>query len=142
MLPACRDLGIGFVPYSPLGRGLLTGKVPSAAELPADDFRRNFPRFQGENYQRNLALVERVKQLAQRKQATPGQIALAWLLRQGKDIVPIPGTKRRSYLRENVAAAKLTLSPDDLRWLDAEVPVSAVAGARYHEGGMKMIDRS
>ncbi|MFL5341075.1 MAG: aldo/keto reductase [Gemmataceae bacterium] len=142
VLPVCRELGIGFVPYSPLGRGLLTGQVKSAAELPEDDFRRNFPRFQGENYARNQALVARVRELAERKSATPAQIALAWLLHQGKDIVPIPGTKRRRYLRENVAAANISLSTDDLRWLAAEVPPTAVAGARYHEGGMKMIDRN
>ncbi len=141
ILPTCRELGIGFVPYSPLGRGLLTGRAPRAEGLAADDFRRNYPRFQGENYDRNQKLVDAIRSLADRKNATPGQLALAWLLHQGDDIVPIPGTKRRTYLRENAGAADLALTPEDLAWLDDQVPEGSAAGERYPAAAMKLIDR-
>jgi aryl-alcohol dehydrogenase-like predicted oxidoreductase len=140
VLPACRELGIGFVPYSPLGRGLITGKVKRAEEYAADnDNRRGIPRFQGENYDRNMKRVETVKALAAKKGLTPGQLALAWLLDRGDDIVPIPGTKRRTYLRENAAAADVELTADDRKYLDKALP--PVAGDRYSEQAMKMIDR-
>jgi aryl-alcohol dehydrogenase-like predicted oxidoreductase len=142
VLPTCRELGIGFVPYSPLGRGFLTGRVQRADQFAPDDFRRNLPRFQGENFDRNMGLVEAVKELAARKGATPGQIALAWLLHQGPDIVPIPGTKRRTYLRENARAADLKLEKADLAWLAERLPPEAVAGGRYHAQAMSMLDRS
>lgn len=141
VLLACRKLGIGFVPYSPLGRGQLTGKSTRAEELPENDNRRNFPRFQGENYDRNLKLVDQVKTLAARKGATPGQIALAWLLQRGPDIVPIPGTKRRQYLRENVAAAQIRLDASDMAWIDAHFQHGTAAGERYPEHLLKMVDR-
>jgi len=140
VLPACRELGIGFVPYSPLGRGLITGKVKRAEEYAADnDNRRGVPRFQGENFDRNMKRVEAVKALAATKGLTPGQVALAWLLARGDDIVPIPGTKRRTYLRENVASADVVLRPEDRKYLDEALP--PVAGERYSEQAMKMIDR-
>ncbi len=141
ILPACRELGIGFVPYSPLGRGLLTGRVPRAEELGEGDFRRNYPRFQGENFDRNQALVAAVKTLADRKGCTVGQIALAWLLHQGDDIVPIPGTKRRTYLRENAGAVDVVLTPDDITWLEQQVPSGSAAGERYPAAAMRLIDR-
>ncbi len=141
ILPACRELGIGFVPYSPLGRGLLTGQVPRAEELSEGDFRRNYPRFQGENFDRNQALVAAIRSLADRKGCTAGQIALAWLLHQGDDIVPIPGTKRRTYLRENVAAVDVELSPEDLAWIEQQVPSGSAAGDRYPAAAMRLIDR-
>jgi len=140
VLPACRELGIGFVPYSPLGRGLITGQIRRAEDLTSDDNRRNMPRFQGENFERNLRLVAKVGQLATQKGATAGQIALAWLLQQGRDIVPIPGTKRRKYLHENLAALNVALSDDDFRFLDEAVPASAVAGQRYSDAAMKLLD--
>jgi aryl-alcohol dehydrogenase-like predicted oxidoreductase len=140
VLPACRELGIGFVPYSPLGRGLITGKVKRAEEYAADnDNRKGIPRFQGENFDRNMKRVEAVRALAAKTGLTPGQLALAWLLDRGEDIVPIPGTKRRTYLRENVAAANVRLTPEDRKYLDEALP--AVAGDRYSEQAMKMIDR-
>ena len=140
VLPACRELGIGFVPYSPLGRGLITGKVKRAEEYAADnDNRQGIPRFQGENFDRNMERVEAVKALAAKKGLTPGQLALAWLLDRGEDIVPIPGTKRRTYLRENAAAANVRLTPEDRTYLDEALP--PVAGERYSEQAMKMIDR-
>jgi aryl-alcohol dehydrogenase-like predicted oxidoreductase len=140
VLSACRELGIGFVAYSPLGRGLITGQVKRAEEYAADnDNRRGIPRFQGENFDRNMKRVDSVKTLAAKKGATAGQIALAWLLHQGRDIVPIPGTKRRTYLRENVAAASITLSPADLKYLNEQLP--PVSGKRYSEQALKMIDR-
>lgn len=142
VLPTCRELGIGFVPYSPLGRGFLTGQVKRAEEYAANDNRRNFPRFQGANYDRNMALVNAIKELAARLGATPGQVALAWLLHQGPDIVPIPGTKRRTYLRENALAASLKLAPADLAWLAERLPPTAVAGERYYEQAMGMLDRT
>jgi aryl-alcohol dehydrogenase-like predicted oxidoreductase len=140
VLPTCRELGIGFVPYSPLGRGLITGQVKRADELTSDDNRRNMPRFQGENFDRNMQLVAKVNELAGRKGVIAGQIALAWLLQRGDDIVPIPGTKRRKYLRENLAALNVELSSDDLHFLELAVPPASVAGPRYSEAAMKMLD--
>jgi len=137
VLPACRDLGVSFVAYSPLGRGFLTGSIGKDADLAANDFRRISPRFQGDNLERNLRIVDVVKTLAAARGATPGQVALAWLLHQGKDIVPIPGTKRIKYLEENVAAAPLTLSTDELARLDQALPPGAAAGDRYPPAGMK-----
>lgn len=131
ILPTCRELGIGFVAYSPLGRGFLTGQFRRFEDLPADDYRRRSPRFQGENFQKNLELVERVRQIAGEKSCTPGQLALAWLLARGQDIVPIPGTKRRKYLEENVRAADLRLTADDLRRIDEAAPKGITAGERY-----------
>ena len=131
ILPTVRELGIGFVPYSPLGRGFLTGQIKSIDDLEPDDFRRHSPRFRGENFQRNLDLVERVKEVAAEKDVTPGQLALAWLLHQGEDIVPIPGTKRRAYLEENAAADEIELSAEDLRRIDELAPAGAAAGDRY-----------
>jgi aryl-alcohol dehydrogenase-like predicted oxidoreductase len=131
VLDTVRELGIGFVAYSPLGRGFLSGAVRSIDDLAPDDFRRNNPRFQGENFARNLALVDEVRALATTKGVTAGQVALAWLLAKGPDVVPIPGTKRRSYLAENVAAIEVELTTDELAALDAVLPVGAGAGDRY-----------
>jgi aryl-alcohol dehydrogenase-like predicted oxidoreductase len=131
VLPTVRELGIGFVAYSPLGRGFLSGQIKSPGELADDDFRRANPRFQGENFQRNLDLVERVREIAAEKDVTPGQLAIAWLLHQGDDIVPIPGTKRRRYLEENVAAAGVSLSDEDLERIDEAAPVGSASGDRY-----------
>jgi aryl-alcohol dehydrogenase-like predicted oxidoreductase len=133
VLETIRELGIGFVAYSPLGRGFLTGAIRSIEDLPEGDSRRagRFPRFQGENFQRNLDLVERVREIADEKGVTPGQLALAWVLARGEDIVPIPGTKRRSYLEENAAAVEVVLTADDLARLDELAPVGATAGDRY-----------
>jgi aryl-alcohol dehydrogenase-like predicted oxidoreductase len=132
VLATVRELGIGFVAYSPLGRGFLTGRIRSLEDLPEGDSRRSrFPRFQEENFQRNLDLVERVRQIAEEKGITPGQLALAWVLAQGEDIVPIPGTKRRSYLEENAAAADVRLTQEDLERIDEVAPVGAGAGDRY-----------
>jgi aryl-alcohol dehydrogenase-like predicted oxidoreductase len=141
VLPACRELGIGFVPYSPLGRGFLTGTAQRPEQMPQDDFRRTQPRFASENFDRNMALVEVVREVATRLGATAAQVALAWLLARGEDVVPIPGTKRRSFLRENVAACRVGLSPEDVAELDARLPVGAAAGERYAPASMKMIDR-
>ena len=131
ILPTVRELGIGFVAYSPLGRGFLTGSFKSPDEIPEDDFRRRNPRFQGENFERNRELVERVREIAWDKGVGTGQLALAWVLAQGDDVVPIPGTKRRRYLEENVAATEIELSEDELRALDEAVPAGATAGDRY-----------
>jgi aryl-alcohol dehydrogenase-like predicted oxidoreductase len=131
ILPTLRELGIGLVAYSPLGRGFLTGRFQSPDDFTEGDFRRNNPRFQGENFYANLRLVERVKELAREHDCTPGQLALAWVLHQGEDVVPIPGTKRRRYLEENVDAAEIDLSEEDLRRLDEAAPVGATAGDRY-----------
>jgi aryl-alcohol dehydrogenase-like predicted oxidoreductase len=131
ILPTVRELGIGFVAYSPLGRGFLTGRFRSFEDLPADDFRRASPRFQGENFDRNLELVERVEELAAEKGVTAGQLALAWVLAQGSDVVPIPGTKHLSYLEQNVAASEAELSDEDLRRIDEAAPPGAAAGDRY-----------
>ena len=140
VLPLCRELGIGFVPYSPLGRGFLTGRFRTFEDLPEDDYRRNSPRFQGENFQRNLDLVERVEEIARRKGCTPAQLALAWLLAQGPDIVPIPGTKQRRYLEENLAALAVELSASDLEAIEEVAPKGAAAGERYHEAGMRTVN--
>ena len=131
ILPAIRELGIGFVAYSPLGRGFLSGRFRSPEDFPEGDFRRHHPRFQGENFTRNLELVDRVRELAQEKDCTPGQLALAWVLAQGADVVPIPGTKRRGYLEENVAATEVALSEDDLARIEELAPKGAAAGDRY-----------
>ena len=141
VLPALRELGIGFVPFSPLGRGFLTGQIKSPADFPEDDMRRGLPRFQGENFQRNLDLVEQVQSLAAAKGVTPSQLALAWLLAQGNDVAPIPGTKRRTYLTENLGALDVELTADDLAALDAAFPPDAVAGQRYGSGGMDLVGK-
>jgi aryl-alcohol dehydrogenase-like predicted oxidoreductase len=140
VLPLCRELEIGFVAYSPLGRGFLTGRFRSFEDLPEDDYRRNSPRFQGENFERNLDLVQRVEEIAQRKGCTPAQLALAWILAQGEDIVPIPGTKRRRYLEQNVGALEVELTRSDLETIDEVAPKGVAAGERYHEAGMRTID--
>jgi aryl-alcohol dehydrogenase-like predicted oxidoreductase len=141
VLPVLRELGIGFVPFSPLGRGFLTGQIRTPEDFAPDDMRRTLPRFTGENFQRNLDLVEAVRELAVSKGATPGQLALAWLLAQGNDIAPIPGTKRRANLLENLAAADLTLTAEDLAALDEAFPPDAVSGERYNEGALGLVDR-
>ncbi|HXP15792.1 MAG TPA: aldo/keto reductase, partial [Terriglobales bacterium] len=140
ILPTCRELGIGFVAYSPLGRGFLTGQFRRFDDLPADDYRRNSPRFQGENFQKNLDLVRRVEEIAREKGCKPSQLALAWVLAQGRDIVPIPGTKRRTYLEENVGAVDVKLTADDLRRIDDVFPIGAAAGLRYPEQMMKAVN--
>jgi aryl-alcohol dehydrogenase-like predicted oxidoreductase len=140
VLPTCRELGIGFVAYSPLGRGFLTGRFRSIDDLPPDDYRRNSPRFQGENFQRNLDLVEKVEALAKRKKCTPSQLLLAWVLARGEDIVPIPGTKRRAYLEENLNALEIELAPDEMADIDEIAPVGVAAGERYPEGGMRTVN--
>jgi|SRR5450755_791264 len=139
VLPTLRELGIGFVAYSPLGRGFLTGEITSIDDLAPDDFRRHVPRFQGENFQRNLNLVQEVRELAAAKGCTPGQLAIAWLLAQGHDIVPIPGTKRMRYLEENLAAVDVQLTDDDLKSIEEVAPRGVSAGERY--GDMSSIDR-
>jgi aryl-alcohol dehydrogenase-like predicted oxidoreductase len=131
ILPTLRELGIGLVAYSPLGRGFLTGQITSPDDFAPDDFRRHNPRFQGANFERNLQLVDRVREIANETDCTPGQLALAWVMAQGDDIVPIPGTKRRAYLEQNVAAADLELSAEDLERIDEAAPVGAAAGDRY-----------
>ena len=141
ILAATRDLGIAFVAYSPLGRGFLTGQIKRFEDFAPDDYRRNSPRFQGENFQKNLDLVRRVEAIAKEKKCTPGQLALAWLLARGEDIIPIPGTKRRKYLEENSAALKVELSPQDLRRIDEVAPRGAAAGLRYPEQMMKSVGR-
>jgi aryl-alcohol dehydrogenase-like predicted oxidoreductase len=140
VLRTTRELGIAFVAYSPLGRGFLTGEIKKFEDLAADDYRRFSPRFQGENFQRNLDLVARVEQLAKEKNCTPGQLALAWLLAQGDDILPIPGTKRRKYLEENVAALNLKLSAGDLRRIDEAAPLGSAAGQRYPAHMMSLVN--
>jgi len=131
ILPTIRELGIGFVPYSPLGRGFLSGNITKPEDLAEDDYRRHAPRFQGENFQKNLQLVEQVKTIAQEKGVTPSQLALAWLLAQGDDIVPIPGTKRRTYLEENVGATEITLSQEELQRIETVAPKGVATGDRY-----------
>jgi aryl-alcohol dehydrogenase-like predicted oxidoreductase len=133
ILSTCRELGIGVVPFSPLGRGFLTGAVKSMADLPEDDMRRGLPRFAEGNFERNMAIVDALRKLAEEKGVTAGQLALAWVQAQGEDVVPIPGTKRRKYLEENVAAASLELTPEDLAAIAAAAPAEAVAGERYPE---------
>jgi aryl-alcohol dehydrogenase-like predicted oxidoreductase len=140
VLPLCRELGIGFVAYSPLGRGFLTGRFRTFEDLPEGDYRRNSPRFQGDNFQRNLDLVERVEDIARRKKCTPAQLALAWLLAQSQDIVPIPGTKQRRYLEENVETLEVELTRHDLEEIEEVAPKGVAAGERYHEAGMKTIN--
>jgi len=141
ILPTCRELGIGFVPYSPLGRGFLSGKIKQPDALATDDWRRNSPRFQGENLRRNVALAERVEALANRKRCTAAQLALAWVLAQGEDIVPIPGTKRRTYLEENVAALGVELTAAELAEIAAALPPGAASGMRYPEWSMQAVNR-
>src|SRR5881398_903427 len=141
ILGVCRELGIGFVPYSPLGRGFLTGKIQKPEDLPQDDYRRSTPRFQGNNFQRNLDLVKRVEEIAREKRCTPAQLALAWVLAQGEDIVPIPGTKRRKYLQENIGALDVELTTKDLAHIDDVAPQRAFAGARYPEWAMAMVNQ-
>ncbi len=141
ILPVLRELGIGLVPFSPLGRGFLTGTTQRAESYPEDDFRRRDPRLQGANYDANVALASKVREVADAKGATPGQVALAWLLQQGPDIVPIPGTKRRTYLEENVAAASLSLSAQELRQLSDALAPGRVAGERYSKEMMASVDR-
>jgi len=141
ILPTVRELGIGFVAYSPLGRGFLSGRFRTLDDLSADDFRRNHPRFQGENFQRNLDLVKRVEEIAREKKATASQLALAWVLSRGADVVPIPGTKRRKYLEENAAAVEIRLSAEDLRRIDEVAPRGVAAGERYPAAGMRTINR-
>ena len=141
ILATCRELGITFVAYSPLGRGFLTGQFKRIEDLPADDYRRSSPRFQGENFQKNLDLVRRVEELVKEKGCKPSQLALAWVLAQGEDIVPIPGTKRRKYLEENVAALEVKLSSEDLRRLAEFFPQGAASGQRYTEQMMKAVNQ-
>lgn len=139
ILPVCRDLGIGFVPYSPLGRGFLTGQFKSLDDLPNNDWRRNDPRYAGDNFAENLKIVDVVRSVADAHGVSPAQIALAWLLAQGDDIVPIPGTKRRLTMEDSIAAADVTLTTADIATLNAAAPVGATAGPRYGEMGMKMV---
>ncbi|MFF5158500.1 aldo/keto reductase [Streptomyces sp. NPDC000348] len=139
VLPACRELGIGFVPYSPLGRGFLAGRFTSPDDLDADDWRRQNPRFQDANLEANLRLAAKVREIAAEKDVTPAQLAIAWVLAQGDDLVPIPGTKRRTYLEQNAAAVDVDLTEDDLARIDAELPEAA--GERYDEAGMRSVNR-
>ena len=141
ILPTVRELGIGFVPYSPLGRGFLTGQFKSPEDLPADDSRRNHPRFQGDAFLKNLDLVKKIKLLAEDKGCTPAQLALAWVLAQGEDVVPIPGTKRRGYLEDNLGALDVTLDGVDLARIDGALPPGAATGARYPAATLASVDR-
>jgi aryl-alcohol dehydrogenase-like predicted oxidoreductase len=141
LLETVRELGIGFVAYSPLGRGFLTGRITSVEDLADNDWRRSMPRFEEENFRRNMELVERIKALAAQKGCTPAQLALAWVLAQGNDIVPIPGTKRRRYLEENVGAVDVHLTRKDLAEIDASLPPGSAVGSRYSEPGMRTINR-
>ncbi|KPV42117.1 aldo/keto reductase [Alicyclobacillus ferrooxydans] len=141
ILPTVRELGIGFVPYSPLGRGFLTGRFQRFEDLPQDDYRRNSPRFQGENFEKNLALVKLIESMAAEKDCTPAQLALAWLLHQGEDIVPIPGTKRVSYLEDNLKAADIELTRDDVARIDTIAPKGVAAGERYPAQAMNAVHR-
>jgi aryl-alcohol dehydrogenase-like predicted oxidoreductase len=140
ILETCRELGVGFVAYSPLGRGFLTGQFRKFEDLPADDYRRNSPRFQGENFQKNLDLLRRVEAMATEKGCKPSQLALAWVLAQGNDIVPIPGTKRRKYLEENVAASEVKLRQEDLKRIDEAFPAESASGGRYPEHMMTLVN--
>ena len=142
VLPVCREFGITFVPFSPLGRGFLSGSVTSINALGDDDLRKRLPRFQGDNFDRNLALVQGLEAFAEKKAASPSQIALAWILAKGNDIVPIPGTKRRSYLESNAAAVDIVLSPDDVAQLDALFPPGAAVGDRYNEQMAQWVDHT
>jgi aryl-alcohol dehydrogenase-like predicted oxidoreductase len=141
IIPLLRELGIGLVPFSPLGRGFLTGETKRAEDYPEGDFRRGDPRFQGENYDANMRAAKIVQHIAEQKGAKPGQIALAWLLQKGDDVVPIPGTKRRTYLEENIAAASLRLTPDEISQLDHALSPESISGPRYNERMMATIDR-
>ncbi len=139
-LPACRELGVGFVAFSPLGRGMFTGKIKSADTFSEKDARRNFPRFQGENFERNLALAGRVEQIADEKRCAPAQLALAWMLSQGDDLIPIPGTKRKAYIEENLGALAVELTAADIARISEIAPPGAAAGNRYNEDAMKLVD--
>ncbi len=141
VLQTCRELGIGFVPYSPLGRGFLTGQIKRFEDLARDDYRRQSPRFQGENFQRNLDVVDRIKEIAREKHCTAGQLALAWVLAQDENIVPIPGTKRRKYLQENAGALDVNLTSDELARIEQALPRTGFAGQRYSETMMKLVNR-
>jgi aryl-alcohol dehydrogenase-like predicted oxidoreductase len=141
VLPTCRELGIGFVAYSPLGRGFLTGQIKTFDDLSPDDYRRTSPRFQGDNFKKNLELVRRIEEMAAKKGCRPSQLALAWVLARGEDIVPIPGTKRRKYLEENVGALEVQLTREDLSSIDEVAPHGVAAGARYPEAAMGFLDR-
>ncbi|MGC4083450.1 MAG: aldo/keto reductase [Vicinamibacterales bacterium] len=141
MIPTCRALGIGFVPFSPLGRGFLSGAVTTVENLPADDFRRTLPRFLGDDLQKNLALVSTLEQVAARKGCAASQLALAWILAMGDDLVPIPGTKRRTYLESNAAAADITLTAADMTELTSAFPVGAASGARYPANLGALVDQ-
>jgi len=141
ILPTVRELGIGFVAYSPLGRGFLTGQFKTIDDLPADDYRRTSPRFQGKNFRKNLELVKQIEEMAAAKGCTPSQLALAWVLAQGQDVVPIPGTKRVKYLDDNLGAVTVRLTADDLAQIDAILPEGAASGARYPAQSMQVIDR-
>ena len=140
ILPACRELGVGFVAYSPLGRGFLTGQIKRFDDLAEDDYRRYSPRFQGDNFDKNLELVRRIEEIAREKGCTPAQLALAWVLARGEDIVPIPGTKRRKYLEENVGALNVQLTAEDLQRIDEIAPQGAAAGTRYPEAMMGLVN--
>jgi aryl-alcohol dehydrogenase-like predicted oxidoreductase len=140
ILRTCRELGIAFVAYSPLGRGFLSGEIRRPEDLPADDARRRMPRFQGENFTKNLELVEKIGEMAARKQCTPAQLALAWVLSRGEDVIPIPGTKQIKYLEQNIEALTIRLAAEDVAALDAIAPAGAAEGMRYHEYGMKALD--
>ncbi len=141
ILPLCRELKIGFVPYSPLGRGFLTGQFTSVKDFAPDDYRQHSPRFQGENFTRNLELVERIKTMASAKGITPSQLALAWVLAQGDDVVPIPGTKRRTYLEENIGAVEIVLSDEDLKRIEEIAPKGVASGDRYPTNMMSSVNR-
>jgi aryl-alcohol dehydrogenase-like predicted oxidoreductase len=141
MLATCRELGIGFLAYSPLGRGFLTGQFQRFEDLAADDYRRFSPRFQGENFQKNLKLVDCIRELARAKACTPAQLALAWTLAKGAHIVPIPGTKRRKYLEDNLGAERIEISADELLEIDAVFPLGSAAGLRYPEAMMASVGR-
>jgi aryl-alcohol dehydrogenase-like predicted oxidoreductase len=141
VLPTCRELGMSLVAYSPLGRGFLTGSLQKPEDLPANDFRRHTPRFQGEHFERNRRLVERAEEIAREKSCTPAQLALAWLLARGEDVIPIPGTRRRARLEENLRALEIELSADDVERINEAAPVGAASGARYPEAAMDMLNR-
>ena len=140
-MSTCRDLGIGFVPYSPLGRGFLTGRIKSTDDLEEGDWRRNSPRFQGDNLKHNLAIIRQLEKIAAAKQCSVAQIALSWLLAQGQDIVPITGTKRRKYLEDNLKAMQVQLNQEDLAQIDQAAPLGAAKGLRYPEASMKAVNR-
>ena len=140
ILPLCRELGVGFVAYSPLGRGFLTGRFHDSKDLAEDDWRRHHPRFEGENFGRNLRLLDAVRQMAAEKGCTPAQLALAWVMARSEEIVPIPGTRHVRYLEENIGALQIALTPNELRRIDEAFPLGAASGDRYHAEGMKAID--